>query len=152
MQVEPGALPFSETTHVVASEATVRTVSITVRPAGHELILVFFGGAYARELEAAGALETVARDELVGVFGSDLGRRIRRSTATAWLSDRWARGSYSAARPGFARCRRVLAEPVADRVFFAGEACTPTAYGAIHGAWASGADAAHRIASALVRR
>jgi monoamine oxidase len=45
----------------------------------------------------------------------------------------------------------VLAEPVADRVFFAGEACTPTAYGAIHGAWASGVDAARRIVAALAR-
>ena len=125
--------------------------SVTVRPAGHEILLVFFGGAYARELEVAGALETVARGELVRLFGSDLGGRIRRTTATAWLSDPWACGSYSAARPGFARCRAVLAEPVADRVFFAGEACTPTAYGAIHGAWASGADAAHRVVSALTR-
>ena len=151
VEVEPGALPFAETVHIVASDATTRTASVTVRPASHELLLVFFGGAYARELEMAGALQAAARDELVRLFGSDLGRRIRRSTATAWLNDRWARGSNSAARPGFARCRTVLAEPVADRVFFAGEACPPTAYGAIHGAWASGADAAHRIVSTLVR-
>jgi monoamine oxidase len=122
---------------------------VTVRPAGQELLLVFFGGAYARELELAGALEAAARDELVSVFGSDLGRRIRRSTATGWLGDPWARGSYSAARPGFAHCRSRLIEPVADRIFFAGEACTATAFGAIHGAWASGAGAARRIATTL---
>ena len=151
VEVEPGALPSAETVNIVASDATTCTASITVRPAGHALILVFFGGAYARELEVAGALEAAARDELVSVFGSELGRRIRRTTATAWLSDPWARGSYSAARPGFAHCRRVLTEPVADRIFFAGEACTPTAYGAIHGAWMSGADAAHRIATTLAR-
>ena len=79
------------------------------------------------------------------IFGSDLARKIRRTSATAWVSDPWARGSYSAARPGFARGRTTLATPVADRVFFAGEACPPTAYGAIHGAWLSGVDAAHRI-------
>jgi monoamine oxidase len=152
VELEPGALPLPETAHIIASDTTTRTVSVTVRPAGQELLLVFFGGAYARELETAGALQTVARDELVRLFGSDLGRRIRRSTATAWLGDPWARGSYSAARPGFARCRAVLAEPVADRVFFAGEACTATAFGAIHGAWASGADAARRIVSALTGR
>jgi monoamine oxidase len=151
IEMEPGALPAGETLHIVASDATTRTASITVRPAGHELILVFFGGGYARELETAGALEVAARDELVAVFGSDLGRRIRRSTATGWLGDPWARGSYSAARPGFARCRSVLATPVAERVFFAGEACTPTAFGAIHGAWMSGADTARRIASMPAR-
>jgi monoamine oxidase len=152
VEVEPGALPLAETAHIIASDTTTRTVSVTVRPAGQELLLVFFGGTYARELETAGALQSVARDELVRLFGSDLGRRIRRTTATAWLSDPWARGSYSAARPGFARCRAALAEPVADRVFFAGEACTPTAFGAIHGAWASGVDAARRVASALTGR
>jgi len=145
VEVERGALPAGETRHIIASAATTRTASVTVRPAGQEVLLVFFGGAYARALEAAGALTAVARDELVGLFGSDLGRRILRTTATAWLGDPWARGSYSAARPGFARCRLTLAEPVADRVFFAGEACPPTAYGSIHGAWASGAAAAARI-------
>jgi monoamine oxidase len=151
VELAPGALPFPETTNVVAGDATVRTASISVRPAGHEFVLVFFGGGYARELEAAGALESAAREALVSVFGGDLGRAIRRSTATAWLADPWARGSYSAARPGFARCRAVLAEPVAGRVHFAGEACEPTAYGAIHGAWFSGAEAAHRVVAALAR-
>jgi monoamine oxidase len=151
VDVEPGALPPGDTRHVVASAATTRTASVTVRPAGHELVLVFFGGGYARELEAAGALAEVARDELARLFGSDLGGRIRRTTATAWLGDPWARGSYSAARPGFARCRGTLAEPVAERVFFAGEACPPTAYGSIHGAWASGAAVAQRITATLAR-
>jgi monoamine oxidase len=149
VQLERGRLPFTETTHAVASADTVRTASITVRPAGQEVVLVFFGGGYARELETAGALESAAREALVSVFGGEVGRAIRRTTATAWVSDPWARGSYSAARPGFARCRAVLAEPVGGRVFFAGEACTATAYGAVHGAWASGAAAAHRVAAAL---
>ena len=151
VELERGAMPFGETTHIVASDSTTRTTSVTVRPAGHDLLLAFFGGAYARELETAGTLETVARDELVGLFGADLGRAIRKMTATAWFSDPWARGSYSAARPGFARCRAVLAEPLGDRVFFAGEACTATAYGAIHGAWLSAAAAAERVVSALAR-
>ena len=133
----------------VASAATARTVSFTVRPAGHELMLAYFGGDYARDLEAQGALEAAAREELVRLFGAEAGRRIRRSTATAWVGDPWARGSYSAARPGFACCRTVLARPVAERVFFAGDACTVDTFGAIHGAWASGAEAARRAVAAL---
>jgi monoamine oxidase len=147
LQLEPGALPFEGSTNFVASAATARTVSFTIRPAGHEVLLAFFGGAYARELEASGALEAAAREELVRLFGADLGRRVRRSTATAWAGDPWARGSYSAARPGFARCRAVLVRPVAGRVFFAGDACTADTFGAIHGAWASGAEAARRTSA-----
>jgi monoamine oxidase len=149
LQLEPGALPYERSTHFVAGADTARTVSFTVRPAGHELVLAFFGGAYARELERDGALEAAARAELVRLFGADLGRRITRATATAWASDPWARGSYSAARPGFAHCRATLARPVAERVFFAGDACTRDTFGAIHGAWASGSAAAQQIVAAL---
>jgi len=149
VDVAPGVLPLAGTVHIVASDTTTRTASVTVRPAGHELLLVFFGGAYARELETAGALESTARDELVRLFGSDLGRQIRRTTATAWLSDPWARGSYSAARPGFARCRTVLAVPVADRVFFAGEACSANFFSTAHGAYATGLAAADAALASL---
>jgi monoamine oxidase len=151
VEVEPGALPFDGTVNLVASDTTIRTASVSVRPAGQEVLLVFFGGAYARELETTGSLDATARDVLIDVFGSDLGRKIRRMTATAWSTDPWALGSYSAARPGFARCRTVLTEGVADRVFFAGDACTPTSYGAIHGAAESGVAAARRIAGLLSR-
>jgi monoamine oxidase len=152
LETEPGALPDGASMHFVASATRARTVSFTVRPAGHELLLAYFGGGYARALEAGGALEAAARDELIDLFGSAFGRRIRRSAATAWMADPWARGSYSAARPGFAHCRAVLSRPVAGRVFFAGDACTADTFGAIHGAWASGADAARAIGNALARR
>src|SRR4029450_211233 len=78
--------------------------------------------------------------------------RIRRSTATAWVGDPWARGAYSAARPGFAHCRTVLAQPVGERIFFAGDACTVETFGAIHGAWVSGAETTRRVVAALAGR
>ena len=149
LELEPGALPFQGTTNFIASDHTPRTVSFSVRPAGQEVLLAYFGGGYARELELDGTLVAAAREELVRLFGADLGRRIRRSTATAWSTDPWARGSYSAARPGFARCRPVLARPLARRVFFAGEACVSDTFGAIHGAWASGAECAQRVIGTL---
>jgi monoamine oxidase len=149
LEVQPGALPLEGPANVVASATTARTVSFTMRPAGQEVVLAYFGGHYARDLEAQGALEAAARDELVKLFGASAGRGIKRATATAWAGDRWARGAYSAARPGFAHCRTVLARPVADRVFFAGDACTVDTFGAIHGAWASGHHAAKRVVAAL---
>jgi monoamine oxidase len=152
LEFAPGTLPVEGTTHVVASAATARTASVTVRPGGRELMLAYFGGDYARELEAHGALEATAREVLVMLFGAESGRRVRRSTATTWVGDPWARGSYSAARPGFAHCRTVLARPVAGRIFFAGDACTVETFGAIHGAWASGKAAARNVVTALCGR
>jgi monoamine oxidase len=149
LELGPGGLPTEGPAHVVASAATARTASVTVRPAGQELVLAYFGGDYARELEATGALEAAAREVLAAVFGAAAARSVRRSTATAWAGDPWALGSYSAARPGFARCRAVLARPVAGRIFFAGDACPADTFGAIHGAWASGEAAACAVVAAL---
>ena len=53
--------------------STTRTASLTVRPAGQPLVLAFFGGAYARELEMTGSLEAAARD--VALTLSKAGRR-----------------------------------------------------------------------------
>ena len=145
-------MPFEGTTNFVASGSTARTMSFSVRPAGHDVLLAYFGGGYALELEREGALVAAAREELVRLFGAELGRRIRRTTATAWAGDPWARGSYSAASPGFARCRATLARPVAGRVFFAGDACTTETFGAIHGAWESGAAAARAAVATLADR
>jgi len=152
LEVEDGALPFEGTTNFIASGTTVRTTSFSVRPAGHDVLLAYFGGGYARELERDGALVAAAREELARLFGADFERRIRRTTATAWAGDPWARGSYSAAKPGFARCRATLGRPLAGRVFFAGDACTTQTFGEINGAWESGVAAARGVAAALAER
>lgn len=56
-----------------------------------------------------------------------------------WLSDPYSRGSYSYCDYRSSKKDRVvLAEPVMDRVYFAGEACHPRDYGTVHGALKSG--------------
>ena len=100
LELEPGALPFDGTVNFVASAARARTVSLTVRPAGHELLLAYFGGDYARDLEAQGALEAAAREELVRIFGAQLGssdpphhgHRLGRRPLGAWIVLRRAPG------------------------------------------------------------
>jgi monoamine oxidase len=142
----PGALPPGDMLHFVGSDATSRTASYAIRPAGHELLLAYFGGSFARELEMSGELETFARDELAQIFGADLIRKICRATHTAWASDPFARGSYSAAEAGYAHLREQLNIPVAGKIFFAGEACSIRDFGTVHGAWFSGESAARAVA------
>jgi monoamine oxidase len=63
-----------------------------------------------------------------------------------WLSDPWSRGGYS--YPGLgstAKDRTLHARPLADRVFFAGEATEPVEYGTVHAALWSGEQTAEAL-------
>jgi monoamine oxidase len=65
-----------------------------------------------------------------------------------WGVDRFARGSYSYAPPGHADDRARLAAPVDDRLFFAGEACSPDFFTTVQGAHRTGMDAADAVLKA----
>jgi monoamine oxidase len=115
------------------------------------VLLGFFGGGYARELELRGELEPCAREQLSEIFGSDFSKHLRRALTSRWVQDRWSRGSYSAALPGHASMRERLSSPVAERIFFAGEAASVHSFGTIHGARQTGIEAARRVLAALRR-
>ena len=104
-------------------------------------------------LEGAGpdASTAFAIDELVRLLGSDMRRRLTPLAATAWGADPFSLGSYSHALPGRAGDRAVLAAPVEDRIFFAGEATSPNYFSTVHGAWISGEAAAEAALIALTR-
>jgi monoamine oxidase len=90
-----------------------------------------------------------AAGELARLFGNDIRKRMTPLAATAWQRDPWARGSYSFALPGHADDRAVLAAPVDDRLFFAGEACSRNFFSTAHGAWLSGIAAADAALASL---
>ncbi|MDQ0894741.1 flavin monoamine oxidase family protein [Agromyces ramosus] len=63
-----------------------------------------------------------------------------------WGTDPFARGSFSFDAVGAdRRLREALAQPVADRLLIAGEACDPESPGTLHGAQASGFHAAEEL-------
>jgi monoamine oxidase len=121
-----------------------------LRPFGRPLIEGYFGGELAVELEAAGegAFLDFATGELVGLLGSDFARRVKPIGLHRWGADPFARGAYSYALPGRADCRAALATPVEDRVFFAGEACSPHDFSTAHGAYLTGITAAEQALAA----
>lgn len=66
-----------------------------------------------------------------------------------WKDDPYALGAYSKASVGASKARSVLAKPVEDRLFFAGEHTASNAWAAtVHGAYASGRRAAQEIITA----
>lgn len=139
--------------YVIGSTQRCETASYQIRPLGRPVIACFFGGRWAAALEEEGekAMAAFAADELAGLFGADIRREVTLLAATAWRQDPWARGSYSYARPGHAGDRAVLAAPVEDRLFFAGEACSPNFFSTAHGAYISGLAAADAALKSLGR-
>ncbi|WP_375268593.1 flavin monoamine oxidase family protein, partial [Phenylobacterium sp.] len=142
---------FGREQHLWGRTDTAETGSYYLRPLGRPIIEAFFGGAHARALEAEGprAAAAFAIEELVGHFGAGVRRQLKVMAETGWASDPWALGAYSHALPGCAPARQVLAAPVEDRLFFAGEATSKTAFSTAHGAWESGLRAADEVLLAL---
>jgi monoamine oxidase len=147
-----GADEFQNESRLFGRTDAVATAAYHFRPLGRPVIEAFFGGENARSLEADGerAFFDFAVAELVAALGSDIARRLRPAGFHAWGRDPFALGSYSYAIPGHADDRSVLSEPVEDRIFFAGEACSTTDYSTAHGAYITGVKAAAGILSAIV--
>jgi monoamine oxidase len=152
-----GALPdmpdIGHDGFVVGSTTRTETMSYQIRPLDRPAIYCFFGGRFAAALEREGeaAMFSFAADELTQILGSDIRRRIAPLAATAWLGDPWARGSYSHALPDHADDRARLAAAVDDRLFFAGEATSPSFFSTAHGAYLSGIAAAEAALAGLRR-
>ncbi len=147
-----GALPGAEDElFLVGSTQRRETMSYQVRPLGRPRINCFFGGRFAAQLERDGiaAMAAFAADELAGLLGNDIRRQLSPLTASAWRSDPFARGSYSYARPGHADDRARFATPVDNRLFFAGEACSPHFFSTAHGAYETGTAAAEAALASL---
>jgi monoamine oxidase len=121
--------------------------SYHLRPMGRPYVSAFFGGSFARKLADIGehALAAQAVDELVALLGADYRKRLTPLMASRWTHDPFVRGAYSYARPGHAGDRAILAAPVEDRLFFAGEATSPNFFSTAHGAHDSGERAAREV-------
>ena len=149
-----GALPGIEPDiYLVGSTRSRETMSYQLRPVDRPAIYCFFGGRFAAALEREGeaAMFSFAAEELARILGNDIRCRIAPLASTAWLQDPWSRGSYSYALPGHAEDRARLAAPVDDRLFFAGEACSPNFFSTAHGAYMTGIAAAEAALASLGR-
>ncbi len=116
------------------------------------LMIGFVGGDFGWEMSAAGQAAGVdyARQALVDLFGSSAAAKVSGGLMTGWAGNKWTRGAYSAAAPGHFSARAALARPVADRIFFAGEALGGPLVQTCAGAFNAGQEAARAAHAALV--
>lgn len=140
-----------DNSHVQVEHASAQAVRFQIKPGGFNIAIGYMAGRFAAELEAQGteAMADFTERHLVDVFGSDI-RRARIATgASHWRSDPYIGGGYSFALPGAAEQRLIFRQPLADRIFFAGEACSTSYFGTVNGAYESGVTAAHAVQRAL---
>jgi polyamine oxidase len=115
-----------------------------------EILTAFTVGREARRragLDPDGMVEaTVAEWDAIAPEGVTLGT-VERSAVHRWTSDPWSRGAYSFFPTGSGPAdRHALAAPVADRLFFAGEATDTTGQSAtVAGAIRTGERAANEL-------
>ncbi len=135
---------------VFEKSTDTHTAAILANIAGTELCVVDVAGAFGRDLSAQGeaAMIDFASNWLARLYGSEVKNAIGRKHATRWNSDPFALGAWSAAAPGSQSARRQLLQPIADDVWYAGEAAHETLWGTVGGAWESG----ERAADAVLRR
>lgn len=116
------------------------------------LLLAYSGGDRGAELARLGNADAVALalGHLEHAYGTNLAPHLLTTAHTRWVDEPWIRGGYSAARPGGGHARReVLARPLWDCLFFAGEATESHRFSTAHGAWCSGERAAREALTLL---
>ena len=136
---------------VTKDDDTQRATLVLSRFADHPQASVFVWDDLAVELEAHGSAALVdhAKSYIGELFGADAAAAITNAVVHPWGTDRWALGSYSIALPGSAGAHSLLATPLDNRVFFAGEAVSELSFGTLHGAYLSGQAAADRVLKVL---
>ncbi len=109
------------------------------------------GGMFAEALEAEGEAAAVdfALQNLRGIFGNQIDKHLVKAVATSWGQNPLTLGSYASAAPGKYDDRKVLRQPVGERLYFAGEACSEYEWATVSGAHGSGIDTAKKVARAL---
>lgn len=123
-------------------------MEIVLRENGEETAVGMFHGPFGRKLAAQG--EAAMSDHLIAklakLFGSDISKCLSPLRMSVdWDANPLVKGYVAAALPGCAGARAALAEPVGNRLTFAGEATSARFMGDVHGAWLEGEAAISRL-------
>ena len=126
----------------------------TALPVRTPLLVAWAAGPKADRLAGADGERMIgeALASLTSVFGkgANIERQLEGAWVHDWQADPYARGAYSYVTVGGEKARAVLAEPLLDTLFFAGEAAdTEGEAGTVAGALQSGVRAAREVLGKL---
>jgi monoamine oxidase len=145
-----GGRSFRNMTFVQSLAAIPFPVWWTAYPADAAMLVGWSGGPLTWSLsgESSKAIVAVAirsLERVLGVSRQTLLRHFVGGFTHDWLSDPWSRGAYSHVAVGGSSASSVLARPVDDTLFFAGEHTSRGRNGTVDGAIASGFRAAEQV-------
>ena len=88
-------------------------------------------------------------DGIKSMLGNNIERKFVKGFATATGKIPLYEGAYSAAKPGKQPMRAVLRKPLADKLFFSGEACHPSQWASVNGGLNAGKFSAKEAAKTI---
>jgi monoamine oxidase len=119
---------------------------------GRPMLCAFTAGRVAERIEELSEeeIQSQALQSLRNFFAPAVIPEPKQVIITKWGQDEWTRGSYSYNAFGSKhKDRKLLAEPVNQQLYFAGEACHSDFFGTTNGALFSGQISANRIVKDL---
>ena len=149
LQMQGNPLGLGRDDILIEQSNSTRTALLYANMSSSTLCSIDVGGSFGRDLSAQGeaAMVAFANEWLTKMFGSDIAKAVKKSSATRWNAAPYVQGAMSVASPGAQPSRKALSEPVGC-MYFAGEATHETLWGTVDGAWESG----ERAAEAALRR
>ena len=91
----------------------------------------------------------LALEEFKNIFGNRIEQSFVKGAASSWRNNSYTQGAYASAELGASTMREFLRESIADKVFFAGEACHRTMWASVAGAHLSGQEVAANAAKSI---
>src|SRR6478735_6923445 len=149
LQMPGNPLGLARDDIIIEQSNSTRTALLYANMGSSSLCSIDVAGSFGRDLSAQGekAMVAFAVEWLTKLYGSDVAKAVKKSSATRWNAAPYALGAMSSAGPGTQGSRKALTEPFGC-IYLAGEATHETLWGTIDGAWESG----ERAAEAALRR
>lgn len=149
LQLPGNPLGLSRDDVLIEQSNSTRTALLYANIGGSSLCTIDVAGSFGRDLSGQGeaAMVAFALEWLGKLFGSEVAKAAKKSSATRWNAAPYVQGAMSAASPGGQAARRALIDPIGC-MYLAGEATHETLWGTVDGAWESG----ERAADAALRR
>ena len=129
------------------TSAPIRSPILTAWAGGHAADALLAEG---RDTRIDRALDSMSK--AFGIRRRKLDDLLRATWTHDWQSDPWTRGAYSYAGVSGAGAHKTLARPIADTLFFAGEATSSDQTGTVAGAIETGRRAAKQVRASMARR